>query len=93
MPNGPDMKIDETMYPMRKTTMLQIRNVPQGFHCRLKARAAVEGISMSDYILREVGKALDVPTRQEMLERLRARPVRRLKPSPTKIIRAARDSR
>jgi putative transcriptional regulator len=33
------------------------------------------------------------PTRQEMLERLRARPVRRLKPSPTEIIRAERDSR
>jgi antitoxin FitA len=74
-------------------TMIQIRNVPREFHRRLKARAATEGMSMSDYILREVGKALECPTRQEVLDRLRARPVRRLKPSPTEVIRAERDSR
>jgi len=78
---------------MSKTTMIQLRNVPNDFHRRLKARAAVEGMSMSDYVLREVGKALEVPTRQEVLDRLRARPVRRLKPSPTDVIRAERDSR
>ena len=78
---------------MSKTTMIQIRNVPADFHRRLKARAALEGMSMSDYVLREVGKALEVPTRQEVLDRLRARPVRRLKPSPTDVIRAERDSR
>src|SRR5260370_30018451 len=52
-------------------TMVQVRNVPSEFHRRLKARAAMEGMSMSDYILREVGKALDRPTRQDVLERLR----------------------
>ncbi len=40
------------------STMVQIRNVPAEFHRRLKARAALEGMSMSDYILREIGKAL-----------------------------------
>ena len=54
-------------------TMVQIRNVPSAFHSRLKARAAMEGMSMSDYILREVGKALDRPTRQEVLERVLTR--------------------
>ena len=78
---------------MSKTMMIQIRNVPNDVHRRLKARAALEGMSMSDYVLREVGKALEVPTRQEVLDRLRARPVRRLKPSPTDVIRAERDSR
>lgn len=73
--------------------MIQIRNVPKEFHRRLKARAAIEGMSMSDYVLREVGKALDVPTRQEMLDRLRARPVRRFKLSAAEVIRAERDSR
>jgi plasmid stability protein len=73
--------------------MVQIRNVPSEFHRRLKARAAMEGMSMSDYILREVGKALDRPTRQEVLERLRGRPVRRLTRSPAAVIRAARDAR
>jgi len=75
------------------TTMVQIRNVPASFHRRLKARAAIEGMSMSDYILREVGKALDRPTREEVLQRLRARPVRHLKTSPADVIRTERDAR
>lgn len=53
--------------------MVQIREVPTEFHRRLKARAAMEGMSMSDYILREVAKALDKPTRKEVLDRIRAR--------------------
>jgi hypothetical protein len=75
------------------TTMVQIRNVPSEFHRRLKARAAIEGMSMSDYILREVGKALDRPTRQEVLDRLRARPVRHLRRSAADLIRVERDAR
>ena len=74
-------------------TMVQIRNVPVDFHRRLKARAAIEGMSMSDYILRQVGKALDRPTRQEVLERLRGPAPRKLKRKAADIIRAERDSR
>lgn len=73
--------------------MVQIRNVPSAFHRRLKARAAIEGMSMSDYILREMGKALDRPTRLEVIERLRARPVRKFKMSAAEIIREERDGR
>jgi antitoxin FitA len=73
--------------------MVQIRNVPREFHRRLKVRAAMEGMSMSDYILREVGKSLDTPTRQEVLERLRSRPVRHIKPSAAEVIRAEREAR
>ena len=75
------------------STMVQIRNVPPEFHRRLKARAAMEGMSMSDYILREVGKALERPTRAEVLERLRSRPVRRLKRNAADVIRAEREAR
>jgi plasmid stability protein len=75
------------------STMVQIRNVPPDFHRRLKARAAMEGMSMSEYILREIGKALERPTRQEVLERLRTRPVRRLSRSAAEVIRAERDPR
>ena len=75
------------------TTMVQIRNVPADFHRRLKARAAVEGMSMSDYILREIGKALDRPTRQEVLARLRGPAPRKLRRSPAAIIRDERDAR
>jgi plasmid stability protein len=75
------------------STMVQIRNVPPEFHRRLKARAAVEGMSMSEYILREVGKALERPTRAEVLERLRSRPLRRLKRTAAAVIRAEREAR
>jgi antitoxin FitA len=74
-------------------TMVQIRSVPVELHRRLKARAALEGMSMSDYILREIRKALDRPMRQEILHRLRAQPVRRLKRSAADVIRAERESR
>ena len=74
-------------------TMVQIRNVPVEFHRRLKARAAIEGMSMSDYVLREVRKALDRPTRREILERLKARPVRRFNQSVAEVVRSDRDAR
>ena len=73
--------------------MIQIRNVPPELHRRLKVRAAVEGISMSDYVLRELRKALDRPTRAEILERLRSKPAVRLRRTPADVIRAERDSR
>ncbi|MGE0455698.1 MAG: hypothetical protein AB7Q30_19350 [Vicinamibacteria bacterium] len=74
-------------------TMVQIRNVPTELHRRLKARAAIEGMSMSDYVMRELRKALDRPTRQEVLDRLRAQPVRRLARRVADVIRAERDAR
>ena len=75
------------------TTMIQIRSVPEEFHRRLKARAALEGLSMSEFVLREVRKALDRPTRQDILDRLRAQPVRRIRPHAADIVRAERDAR
>ena len=36
--------------------MVQIRNVSSEFHRRLKARAAIEGMSMSEYSLAKWGK-------------------------------------
>lgn len=48
---------------------------------------------MSDYVLREIRKALDRPMRQEILERLRARPVRKFRRSAAEGIRAERNSR
>jgi plasmid stability protein len=78
---------------MSSVTMVQIRNVPADFHRRLKARAALEGMSMSDYILREMKKALDVPTRQEVLDRIRARRIPALKVDVAQVIREEREKR
>ncbi len=72
------------------TTMIQIRGVPADFHRRLKARAATEGVSMSEYILREVGKSLETPTRAEVLARIHAQPTFEL-PGIVESLRAGRD--
>jgi antitoxin FitA len=52
---------------------LQIRNVPDDVHRRLKSRAALEGRSLSEYALSELSRALERPTRRELLERVRSR--------------------
>ena len=71
--------------------MIQLRNVPDALHRRLKAVAAPEGLSLSDFLTREARKIAERPTPQEFLARLRALPVRHLKVSPTAIIREERD--
>jgi plasmid stability protein len=75
------------------STLVQIRNVPRDLHRRLKARAAMAGMSMSEYALRELRKSLERPTREEVLERLASRPVRRLRRPAAAVVRAERDSR
>lgn len=72
-------------------TMLQIRHVPEDVHRKLKSRAALVGMSLSDYALAELRKGLERPTRTELLESLAERPVRKLASSPTKLIRSERD--
>lgn len=78
---------------MSATVMVQVRNVPEDLHRKLKARAATEGLSISDFVLREIRKSLDRPSREEVLARLRARPVRRLRKGAAELVRAERDSR
>lgn len=74
------------------STMLQIRNVPDELHRKLKARAALAGMSMSEYALRELGKALERPTRAELLARLAELPSPDLEPPPAEVIRQERDN-
>jgi plasmid stability protein len=73
--------------------MIQIRNVPEGVHRKLKSRAALEGKSLSDYLLEEVRRLAERPTLAEMLERLKQRPRENPSPTPTQMIREDRDSR
>jgi antitoxin FitA len=73
--------------------MVQIRNVPSDLHRELKARAALEGMSLSDYLLRELRQALDHPTLDEMRKRLSSRQPVRPRPAPTAAVRAERKSR
>jgi len=73
--------------------MIQVRNVPEQVHGALKARAAREGMTLSDFIKRELARSVERPTMQEWLEL-----TRQLKPIPSKrsaaqVIRELRDGR
>lgn len=72
---------------------VQIRNVPDDVHRRLKARAALAGMSLSDYALRELQAAAEEPSRDEVLARLRSRQRPDLPESAATAVRAERDSR
>ena len=73
--------------------MIQLRHVPDELHRKLKVRAARAGLSLSDYLIREVRKMAEQPTPEEMRERLRQRGAYRGKASPTEVLRAERDRR
>jgi antitoxin FitA len=70
---------------------IQIRNVPNALHRRLKSRAAAAGMSLSNYLLQEIREVAKRPT----IEELRARLQRRSTVAPVmdaaEMIRAERD--
>lgn len=71
--------------------MIQIRNVPDDIHRIVKSRAALAGMSLSDYLLVEVRKVADRPTMEELRQRIaRLTPIE-LDPSSAEVIREERD--
>lgn len=75
------------------SVMIQVRNVPETVHRRLKARAAEEGVSLSDYVLVELRRMAERPTRSEILARIREREPVRLRRPAAALVRAERDAR
>jgi plasmid stability protein len=71
--------------------MIQIRNVPDDLHRLLKSRAAIAGMSLSDYLLNEIHQVAERPTFAEPCARLASRPPVTLSESPADIIREHRD--
>lgn len=72
------------------STMVQIRNVPPEVHRALKARAALAGMSLSEYLLRELRLSLERPTVEEIRRRLAQRGPVRPRPAPAAAVRAER---
>ena len=69
---------------------IQIRNVPEGLHRRLKARAAIEGRSLSDYLLEELRRMAERPTLRELRQRIAAREPVALDEPAADVVRAER---
>ena len=72
--------------------MVQIRNVPDALHRKLKVRAADAGQTLSDYLLAELERVAARPTRDEMLSRLHSRRRVTLKTAAATVIRQERES-
>ena len=73
--------------------MVQIRDMPDDVHSILKARAAREGMSLSDFLKRELERSAEKPTMREWLERTKqAKPIRSTT-TAAQVIRELRESR
>jgi antitoxin FitA len=72
-------------------SMTQIRNVPEALHRRLKARAALAGLSLSDYLRAEIAEAADRPTVEDLRARLAARAPVSPTPDPAIAVREERE--
>jgi antitoxin FitA len=77
-------------YHMSK--MVQIRNVPDALHRKLKVRAAGSGQTLSDYLLAELERLAARPTRDEMLARIHGRKRVTLKTPVAVVVRDERES-
>ena len=73
--------------------MIQIRNVPDDLHRELKVRAARSGMSLSDFLLREIARVADTPPLEEVLERIHELGGVELSESPAEAVRAEREDR
>ena len=76
---------------MTMPKMIQLRHVPDDLHRKLKARAALAGLPLSDYLLQKVRRVAERPTIAELRSRLAHRSPMTLKVSPAKAVRAERD--
>jgi antitoxin FitA len=77
----------------RMSKMIQVRNVPDTVHRTLKARAALAGMSLSDFLLAEIRQLVERPSLEELRERLHRREPVKLKVSAAQAVREERDAR
>ena len=89
---GVDM-LSTCLYVYHMATMIQLRHVPDDLHRKLKARAALAGMSLSDYLIREIRDLAERPTIAELRDRLTRRAPVHPTLSPAKAVRAERDGR
>ena len=73
--------------------MIQLRNVPDALHRMLKARAAMAGMSLSDYLLAEIKEIAARPTLAEMRERLQQQEPVSVPIDTARLVREERDAR
>ena len=73
--------------------MIQLRNVPDSLHRSLKARAAMAGMSLSDYLLTEIKEIAERPTLAELRDHLHTRKAVTLQLDTARLVREEREER
>jgi len=73
--------------------MIQIRDVPDDLHRRIRRRAEEAGMTLSDFLKLELVRLADQLTMREVRERLRALPPIEHPLSSVELVREARDHR
>jgi plasmid stability protein len=73
--------------------MIQLRNVPDALHRSLKARAAMAGMSLSDYLLTEIREIAERPTLAELRDRLHTRKAVTRSLDTARLVREEREAR
>jgi plasmid stability protein len=73
--------------------MIQVRNVPDSLHRKIKVQAASEGLTLSDYLLREIERVAQRPTLAELERRLARRAPVEPSVSPAQAVREERNRR
>jgi plasmid stability protein len=81
------------LYAWNMSKMIQVRDVPDDVHGILKSRAAHEGLSLSDFLKRELKRMAERPTLEDWLDSTRQVKPIAAKRSATQIIRDLRDER
>ncbi|MGH8191997.1 MAG: FitA-like ribbon-helix-helix domain-containing protein [Rhodanobacteraceae bacterium] len=74
------------------SVMIQIRNVPERVHRTLKARSALAGKSLSDFIREELVSLAAIPSEEELRARMRDAEPFVMKKSSASIVRQERDA-
>ena len=78
-------------YVVYMSKMIQLRHVPDELHRKLKARAAMEGLSLSDYLLQEVERLAERPTLNDLRRRLSEREPVKPRVPPARAVRVERE--
>ncbi len=73
--------------------VIQLRNVPDALHRSLKARAAMAGMSLSDYLLAEIREIAKRPTLPELRQRVHKRKPVTLELDTARLVQEERDGR
>ncbi len=80
-------------YAQSMSKMIQVRDVPDTIHSTLKARAAREGISLSDFIKKELERVAERPSMREWLQSTQEAKTIPTKRTPAQVIREMREER